>query len=209
MTLACANPNSYAACQLKVGPGLPGRCIGTPVDGQDVNSHDGREARVRRLVEDNYEDLRRIAHSRLFRGGKITLLQTTDLVNEAYLRLANASNFDPQDRPHFLAYAARAIRSVIVDYVRERGAQRHGGNAVHVTLDTGLAMKPVGEEEILQIDAALDKLRALDEHLASVVEMRFFAGLSEEEIASTFGVSDRTVRRRWEKARLLLAAALR
>ncbi len=179
------------------------------MDGQDVNSREERETRVRRLVEDNYDDLRRIAHSRLFRSGEITLLQTNDLVSEAYLRLVNARNFDPKDRPHFLAYAARAIRSVIVDYVRERGALRHGGNAVHVTLDTGLAMNPVGEEEILKIDAALDELRALDEDLASMVEMRFFAGLSEEEIATTFGVSGRTVRRHWEKARLLLAAALR
>ena len=122
--------------------------------------------------------------------------------------MINAGNFDPQDRPHFLAYAARAIRSVIVDYVRERGAQRHGGNAVHVTLDTGLAMKPVGEEEILRIDSALDELRVLDEPLARVVEMRFFAGISEEEIAKALGVSDRTVRRHWEKARRLLATVL-
>jgi RNA polymerase sigma factor (TIGR02999 family) len=178
------------------------------MESRDVMSCDEREARVERLVKDNYEDLRRIAHSRLFRSGQMTLLQTNDLVNEAYLRLVNASHFDPQDRSHFLAYAARAIRSVIVDYVRERGAQRHGGDAVHVTLDTGLALEPVGAQEILKIDTALDELRALDEHLARVVEMRFFAGISEGEIAKALGVSDRTVRRHWEKARRLLATVL-
>ncbi len=178
------------------------------MDSEEIEPCDARQARVERLVADNVDDLRRIAHSRLFRSGQITLLQTNDLVNEAYLRLVKAGNFDPQDRPYFLAYAARVIRSVIVDYVRERGAQRHGGDAIHVTLDTGLGSAPAGEDEILRIDAALDELRALDEHLARVVEMRFFAGLSEEEIARALGVSDRTVRRHWDKARRLLATVL-
>jgi len=167
-----------------------------------------RAARVERFVEDNHDELRRIAHARLFRSGKLTLLQTNDLVNEAYLRLVNAGNFEPQDRSHFLAYAARAIRSVIVDYVRTRSADRHGGDALHVTLDTGLALRPAGESEILEIDRALADLRMLDEHLAQVVEMRFFAGISEEEIAAALGVSERTVRRHWEKARRLLATIL-
>jgi RNA polymerase sigma factor (TIGR02999 family) len=177
--------------------------------GREVTtSSDEERARVERLVSANYEDLRRIAHARLFRSGKITLLQTSDLVNETYLRLARIGNFAPRDRAHFLAYAARAIRSIIVDYVRERNAQRRGGDALHVTLDTGLAMAPIGEEEILRIDAALEELRGLDDALASVVEMRFFAGMSEIEIATALGVSDRTIRRHWEKARLLLAAVL-
>jgi RNA polymerase sigma factor (TIGR02999 family) len=174
----------------------------------EIESRDARAVRVERFVADNYDELRRIAHSRLYRSGQITLLQTTDLVSEAYLRLVNAASFDPRDRPYFLAYAARTIRSVIVDFVRSRGAQRHGGGAVHVTLVTGLADEPVGEAAILGIDAALAELRELDEHLASVVEMRFFAGVSEEEIAQALGISERTVRRHWEKARRLLATIL-
>ncbi len=172
------------------------------------NARDARDARVERLIEDNLGELRRIAHARLFRSGNITLLQTNDLVNEAYLRLVGAGNFDPQDRPYFLAYAARTIRSVIVDYVRARGAQRRGGDALHVTLDTDLVPAPVGEDEILRINRALEEVRALDPHLATVVEMRFFAGLPEEEIAKALGISDRTVRRHWEKARRLLATVL-
>ena len=171
-------------------------------------SPDERRVRVERLVADNYDELRRIAHARLFRSGQITLLQTTDLVNETYLRVSNAGSFDPQDRLQFLAYAARAIRSIIVDYVRTRGAQRHGGGAVHVTLATGLAGEPAGETDILAIDGALAQLRALDEHLATIVELRFFAGISEDEIAQSLGVSERTVRRHWEKARRVLATIL-
>jgi RNA polymerase sigma factor (TIGR02999 family) len=173
-----------------------------------IESRRDRDARVERLIEDNLGELRRIAHTRLFRSAKITLLQTNDLVNEAYLRLAGAGDFDPQDRAYFLAYAARTIRSVIVDHVRAQRAQRRGGDAVHVTLDTGIGPAPADESEILKIDAALAEVRALDPHLATVVEMRFFAGLPEEEIAKALGISDRTVRRHWEKARRLLAAVL-
>jgi len=175
----------------------------------DPQQAESRNERVQRLVADNFGELRRIAHARLFRSGHQTLLQTTDLVNEAYLRLAATAQFDPQDRAHFLAYAARAIRSVIVDYIRERAALRRGGDIAHVTLQTGLAASPLGEDEILQVDAALDELRALDEDLARVVEMRFFAGITETDIAATLGVSERTVRRHWEKARRVLATVLK
>ena len=167
-----------------------------------------RSRRIEELVEANYADLRRIAHARLFQSGRKTLLQTSDLVSETYLRLAATAGFDPQDRAHFLAYAARTIRSIIVDYVRERSAQRRGGDVEHVTLVTELAAAPVGEQEVLRIDAALEELRQLDEDLARVVEMRFFAGLTEQEVATALGVTDRTVRRHWEKARRLLATVL-
>jgi RNA polymerase sigma factor (TIGR02999 family) len=169
---------------------------------------DERRVRVERLVADNYDELRRIAHARLFRSGKMTLLQTTDLVNETYLRVCKAATFDPQDRFQFLAYAARAVRSIIVDYVRARDAQRHGGDAILVTFATGVAGEPEVETDILAIDGALAQLRALDEHLATIVELRFFAGISEDEIAQSLGVSERTVRRHWEKARRVLATIL-
>ena len=167
-----------------------------------------RSRRIEALVAANYAELRRIAHARLFQSGRKTLLQTSDLVSETYLRLAATAGFDPQDRAHFLAYAARTIRSIIVDYVRERSAQRRGGDLEHVTLVTELAAAPVGEQEVLRIDAALEELRQMDEPLARVVEMRFFAGLTEQEVAAALGVADRTVRRQWEKARRLLATVL-
>jgi RNA polymerase sigma factor (TIGR02999 family) len=178
------------------------------MESSDEAPRAARQKRIERLVEEHYADLRRIAHARLFASGQKTLLQTSDLVSETYLRLAAASGFDPRDKEHFLAYAARTIRSIIVDYVRGRSAQRRGGDVEHVTLVTEIVEAPVGEDEILRIDAALEELRQLDEQLARVVEMRFFAGLSEQEVAAAFGVTDRTIRRQWDKARRVLATVL-
>ncbi len=163
---------------------------------------------VAALVVEHYPDLRRIAHARLFGAGHITLLQTADVVQEVYLRLAQAGGLHTGDRARFLAYAARVVRSVIVDFVRERGALRRGGDVARITLDTRVEAQVLGEEQILGIDAALEELRALDAPLAEIVEMRFFAGMSETEIAEATGVSERTVRRHWEKARRLLSTIL-
>jgi RNA polymerase sigma factor (TIGR02999 family) len=157
-----------------------------------------------------YGDLRRLARSRLARGGRNTLLDTTSLVNEAYLRLARADGLSPEDRNGYLAYASRAMRSVIVDFVRARGAARRGGGAQHVTLNTEVADGvPADEAQILRVHEALDELASVDGRMVQVVEMRYFAGLTEQEVAAALGVTDRTVRRDWNKARLMLAAALK
>lgn len=158
-----------------------------------------------------YPDLRRIAHARLAPHSRDeAVLDTTSLVHECYLKLAAASRLAPEDRAHFLAYAASAMRSIIVDAARAGLAQRRGGDAVHVTLNTGVADSVPGpEDEILDVHAALDDLSRLDERLAKVVEMRYFGGMNDEDIGAALGVTDRTVRRDWEKARLLLASALR
>ena len=156
-----------------------------------------------------YGDLRRLARARLARSGRSTLLDTTSLVNEAYLRLARADRVNPENRNGYLAYASRAMRSVIVDFVRARGAARRGGSAQHVTLNTGIIDgTPADESEILRVHEALEELASVDERMVRVVEMRYFAGLSEQEVAAALGVTDRTVRRDWNKARLMLAAAL-
>jgi RNA polymerase sigma factor (TIGR02999 family) len=157
-----------------------------------------------------YGDLRKIARARLAGGGRGTLLDTTSLVNEAYLKLANAGRLKPEDRHRYLAYASRAMRSVIVDFVRAREAERRGGGADHITLDTGVADGvPSGEAEILRVHEALEELASVDERMVKVVEMKYFTGLTEQEAAAALGVTERTVRRDWEKARLLLAAALK
>ena len=136
----------------------------------------------------------------------------TALVHESFLRLAgrvNALQF--QSRGHFYAYAARVMRSVIVDLVREQAADRRGGGAAHVTLDTvlgdGLA-DPNGDAEALRVDEALTALATVEPRLAQVVEMRYFAGMTDDEIAQVLGLTDRTVRRDWDKARLLLRSML-
>lgn len=150
-----------------------------------------------------------MAHARLRRSGHLTLLDTTGLVHEAYLHLFNAGSLDAEDRMQFMAYAARVMRSVVVDFVRRRAADRRGGDAVHVGLDDvagGIADSR--EHEVVQIDEALQELAAIDERLVRVVEMRYFAGMTEDQVAEALGLSRRSVARAFEKARLFLAASL-
>ena len=170
----------------------------------------GDRAAIDQMFVEFYDDFRRIAHARLRHSAPLTLMQTTALVNDAYLRLVRVGRIDAENRAHFLAYAARVMRSIVVDLVRERVAQRRGGGIAEVTLDTGLAESvPAAENEILQVSDALNDLAKVDERLVRIVELRYFAGLTEMEIGVALGMSERTVRRLWEKARVLLSATLR
>lgn len=159
-----------------------------------------------------YAELRRLARSRLRDGGRNTLLDTTALVHETYLRVSKSALTPFPDRPRFLVYAGKAMRSIIVDLVRQRQAERHGGGALHLTLTADVleqAALPAGEEHILRVHEALQELAAVDPRMAQVIELRYFAGLSDAEVALALDVGERTVRRDWEHARLLLAKALR
>ncbi|MGZ5131841.1 MAG: ECF-type sigma factor [Caldimonas sp.] len=157
-----------------------------------------------------YQDLRKLARARLRRSETITLLDTTALVHESYLRYLNAHELEFADRGKFFAYAASVMRSIVVDEVRKRHAERRGGSAEHVPLDTGAVDSLAqDDEQIIRVHEALEELAALDPRLARVVEMRYFAGLTEEDIATALGVTDRTVRRDWDKARTLLFSALK
>ena len=165
---------------------------------------------LRRLFDVLYPELRQIAHRRLVRHPRDGVVDTTALVNECFLKFAQRDGLSPTDRAHFLAYSATVMRSIVVDAARAASAERRGGDARHVTLDSELAGSlPQGAQEVLDVHAALDELARLDERLAGVVEMRYFAGMSDAEIAAVRGVTDRTVRRDWEKARLMLAEFLR
>ena len=156
-----------------------------------------------------YQDLRRLARSRLRQHQTMTLLNTTSLVHESYLKLVGAESVPVEDRHHFFAYASKVMRSVIVDYARARLAERRGGDAEHLVLDTAISDKVAApESDALRLHEALQVLEQADPRLAQVVEMRYFGGLTEAEIAAALGVSERTVRRDWEKARLLLLAAM-
>ncbi len=156
-----------------------------------------------------YGDLRRMAQSRLAGNARHTQLDTGLLVHEVYLRFIRVGKLELDDREHFLAYAAATVRSVVVDFVRRRKAEQRGGDVVHVTLNTEVAQSiGNGEEEILEVHEALATLAEVDARLARVVEMRYFAGIGEADIAVALGVSERTVRRDWERARLLLADIL-
>jgi RNA polymerase sigma factor (TIGR02999 family) len=157
-----------------------------------------------------YGELRKLARSRLRGGGRSTMLDTTALVHESYLRFVNGGQLRSDDRRAFFAYASRVMRSVIIDAVRERQAERRGGDLERMTLDTQLLDKlPAGEEELLRVDEALEALAQAEPRLAKVVEMRYFGGYTEAEIADALDVNERTVRRDWDKARLLLTAMFR
>lgn len=171
----------------------------------------GDPAALRSVFDTTYDDLRGLARARLSRNGRSILLDTTALVHESYLRLAGGGQLNIRDRQHFMSYAGHVMRSVIVDFVRERVAQRRGGGDIaHVTLNSQIeGGDAAGESEILRVHEALDKLAEYDARMVHVVEMRYFAGMTESEIADALGVTDRTVRRDWEKARLLLAEALK
>jgi RNA polymerase sigma factor (TIGR02999 family) len=155
-----------------------------------------------------YPVLRRLARARLRAGGRNTLLDTSSLVHESYLRFAGAGRLRLQDRAHFMRWAARAMRSVIVDFARRRQALRRGGGQGKVTLTTGIVDVASGEAEILRVHNALEEMAARDERMAGIVEMQYFAGMTQSEIAEAIGVHERTVRREWEKARLFLREAL-
>jgi len=161
------------------------------------------------LFAETYQDLRRLARARLRAAPRVTVLDTVALVNESWMRLNQAGRLRPQDRAHFIRYAARAMRSVIVDYARRRLAERRGGDRARIELTTGIASDaPGGESEIVNVHDALERLGTTDARAAEVVQMKYFAGMSESDIATALGITERTVRRDWTKARLLLAEAL-
>lgn len=156
-----------------------------------------------------YPDLRRIARARLRRHQSITLLDTTSLLHESYLRLVGANVLPVDDRHHFFTYAATVMRSIIVDFARARRAARRGGEAHHLTLDTLISDNLAApENDVLRVHEALEVLAQADPRSALIVELRYFGGLSDAEIAETLDISERTLRRAWQKARLMLAAAL-
>jgi RNA polymerase sigma factor (TIGR02999 family) len=157
-----------------------------------------------------YPELRRLAHARLYGGGRNTVLDTTALVHESYLRLAHTGELHFDDRRAFFGYASRVMRSVIVDSARARRAERRGGAAEVLTLgsEPALDVAQRDEDHILQVHAALEQLERSDPRAAQMVEMRCFGGYTDREIAETLDITERTVQRDWEKAKLLLRALL-
>jgi RNA polymerase sigma factor (TIGR02999 family) len=157
-----------------------------------------------------YSELRKLAHARLHDGGRNTVLDTTALVHESYLKFLGAGQLRAEDRRAFFAYASRVMRSVIIDSVRERQAERRGGGAKRLTLNTQLLDDAGGgNEDLLRVSEALDVLAQAEPRLAQVVEMRYFGGYTEAEIAEALEVTERTVQRDWDKARLLLGSMLK
>lgn len=162
---------------------------------------DGRA--LNRAFELVYEDLRHAARAQLRRGSPPTL-NTTSLVNEAYLRLVDGNQARPEDRRHFVALASRAMRYIIVDYARRRSTAKRGGDVQHVRLDDADAAIDDQLEQLLSVEEAMRALARLDERLVTIVECRFFAGMTEEEAAEALELSLSTVQRDWKRAKAWL-----
>ncbi|NJL29577.1 MAG: sigma-70 family RNA polymerase sigma factor [Thermoanaerobaculia bacterium] len=157
-----------------------------------------------RLIPLVYDELRRRAHAQLRRSLGSPVFSTTELVHEAYLRLVSPGDPAWQSRDHFFAVAAKAMRSIVVDFARRAHALKRGAGARPITLEHAQIHVTEQAAELLDLDTALEQLAGLEPRLATIVELRFFGGLSVEEVAKLQGVTDRTIKRDWRKARTLL-----
>ena len=164
-------------------------------------SRDGHADALNQLMPLVYDELRAIAHRQLRLERAHHTLSTTAVVNEAYLRLIDQRRVDWRDRAHFFGVAAQFMRRVLVDYARRRGAKKRDGARDAITLDEALVAVDEQGDMLVALDEALARLAALDPRLARVVELRFFGGLTEAETAEVLGVSQRTVRYDWVKAK--------
>ena len=168
----------------------------------------GETDAIRNFFELSYDELKRLAHSRLWAANLKSSFATESLLHESYLRLTNLRGVAIPDRRHFFAYASKVMKSVILDVVREANAERRGGGEVPLTLNTDIAQVAAKGGEVEAINDALKDLQRISPELATLVEMRFFGGLTELEVAEVLGISERTVRREWEKARAALLVLL-
>jgi RNA polymerase sigma factor (TIGR02999 family) len=173
-----------------------------------VAHRDGDREAFEQLVPLVYEDLRRIARRQLARHRVRGTLSTTALVHEAYLKMVDQTRVEVNDRNHFFAIAARAMRQIIIDYARKRTAQKRGGGLTPISLDKVQVAVADQAEMLLAIDTALQKLNSLNERLTRVFECRYFGGLSEQETADALSMSLRTVQRDWMKGKAWLRREL-
>ncbi len=173
-----------------------------------VDWSNGNQSALERLIPLVYDELRRMA-KRYMRGQSAGhTLQTTELIHEAYLKLANQDEQNWQNRSHFFGVAAQAMRHILVDYARAKQSQKRGGDGFQVTLDEGAIISKDNSGEIVSLHEALERLGKLDERKMKVVEMKFFGGLTMEEIAEVLKISPETVKRDWKFSRTWLLREL-
>jgi len=161
------------------------------------------------LFDTLYDELHRLAESQLAHNGGGVTLGVTTLLHEAYLDMSQRESLAFPDRSRFMAYAAKVMRGLIVDYARHRRAQKRGGGFEFMPLGAEAGEDQIEHAELSEIAAALERLAAVDATLAELVDLRFFCGFSFAEIAAMRGTSERTLQRRWEKARIYLHGAIR
>jgi RNA polymerase sigma factor (TIGR02999 family) len=168
----------------------------------------GNQAALDELTPLVYEELHRLAHQHISRERKNHTLQTSALVNEAYLRLIDQRNVHWQNRAHFFSIASRLMRRILVDHARAHHYAKRGGGALRVSLDEASLVSLERAEELVALDEALTSLAAIDERKCRVVELRFFGGMNVEETAAALGVSEITVKRDWSTAKAWLHRAI-
>lgn len=185
--------------------------ITLPKPGSPGDAEPQLEARApgEALFAELYTELHRVAHRELARRGAADALGVTTLLHEAYLAFGTRAATAFPDRARFMGYAARVMRGLIIDHARSRRAQKRGGRFEITALDVDAVATAAEPGELVRISEALDELARIDTGLAELVDLKFFCGLGFEEIAALRGVSDRTVQRHWEKARIYLHHAMR
>lgn len=151
-----------------------------------------------------YPEIKRLARTRLYAAGGVTSLNTTALVNEGFLRMADREGLCGESRAQFFAYVGKVLRSVVLDHLRVSAAEKRGGDCLHVTLSHAESIAAVGRDNWFLLDHALEHLKAMDASLYELVELRYFAGLSVADIAAMRNVASRTIDRDWVKAKTLL-----
>ena len=169
---------------------------------------DGNEAALDRLTPLVYEELHRLAHQHMKRERRDHTLQTSALVNEAYLRLIDQRNVHWQNRAHFFSIASRLMRRILVDHARAHTRAKRGGGALRVSLDEAAFVSQERASELVALDEALTSLSVIDQRKCQVVELRFFGGMSVEETATALGVSPITIKRDWSTAKAWLHRAI-
>jgi RNA polymerase sigma-70 factor (ECF subfamily) len=212
---------THHECREKVGirPVLPVKC-GEGFNGDEMNAsaqqvtqllgewRSGDSSALEKLIPLVQPELRRLAQHYMSRERPGHTLQTTALIDDAYLQFANKTHPEWQNRAHFFAVSAQLMRRIMVDHARQRQAAKRGGGAVRVTFDESAAVSPTRADELVALDDALEQLAAFDERKAQVVEMRYFGGLATEEIADVLKIHVNTVTRDWTAARAWLLAKL-
>jgi RNA polymerase sigma factor (TIGR02999 family) len=163
---------------------------------------------VDKMSAEVYEDLRRMARRHIRSSAPLTLLDTSGLVSDTWRRLAAQRHLSIDNRPQFMGYCSRVMRSVIVDMLREKLAARRGGGGAKITLNTAIGDLVVTDDLPLRVDDALTDLATLEPRVVQVVEMKYFAGYTEDEIAEALGLTTRTVQRDWKKGQQLLRRML-
>lgn len=174
-----------------------------------IRVNEGEQEALQELLPMVYDNLLAIARNQLNREYGDHTLNKADLVHEVFIKLAEGTSVDWQNRGHFYAVAAKAMRQILTDYARKKVAQKRGGKSDRITLDEHVININKQAEELIEIDEALEDLFLLNDRLAKIVELRFYAGLSMQETGNTLGISEKTVSRDWAKARAWLFKRLK